>query len=93
MGAPEVAHMGEEQGAHLVDTFGIEEAREIEPLLVVEHGELGNADVGEVLWAEPEELPRAARNGGEGELVAQETVFLLQADIIVIRRGSERCVC
>lgn len=84
VGAPVVAHMGEEQGCHLIEALGIEHTGEVESLLVVEHGELGDADVGEVLGTKPEELPDGWVDGCEGEFLPQVAVFLLQASVLII---------
>lgn len=84
VGAPVVAHMGEEQGTHLFEALSVEQPREVEPLLVVEHGKLRNADVGEVLRTKPKELPGTGRDGREGEFMTEITVLLLQSEVVVI---------
>ena len=47
--APIVTHMGEKKGADLIEILRIEQSGEIEPLLIIEHGELSNADVRKIL--------------------------------------------
>ena len=77
VGTPIVAHMSEQKGTHLIKVLCVEQTGKVEPLFIVEHGELGDADVREILGTKSEELPHFRVDGGKSELLAQIAVFLL----------------
>ena len=76
-----------EQLAQLLQRFALQQHTQSCLALVIEVGQLGNTDMGEVLRTQTQELPRLVTHGGKRELMGQIEVLVAQLGKVALVQG------
>ena len=88
VGLPVGRDVGGEQRLQLVDGLAVDELAQTGTALVVEIGQLGQTDVGEVLRPQAEEVPLAGIHRLHRELMGQILVLVAQTGQVAVAEGA-----